>query len=316
MIADALAEILALPRTEQPAALRRLRASLSSADEPEAWNSRFGPGSLFDAWTRSTIVRGLHRENAAVLRRELSRRHSFLAVELGGGDGRLWAEALPPDARGELLVIDPEPEVEARVAAHLPEGVLLRFLPARIEDHIARGGGVPICDVVVSSLTLHHVAGRDAQERQDHGIPGPGKHEVLEAIALALRPRDGLFVLNEADVHCEIDLPAGDPLLEDRLLDSYVRRCAPALLHDIATRPDADDDLRRRWAAVVLHWCIEQVDRAALPVDQRDVFELDVPRWRALLASAGLSIEHEVFTDRFGLFRQYLLRPARPDAPG
>ena len=67
--------------------------------------------------------------------------------------------------------------------------------------------------------------------------------------------------------------------------------------------------LRARWEAIALHWCAEQVDRATDPLARRDVYELDVPRWRAVFAAAGLSVRREVFTDRYALFRQYLLQP-------
>ncbi|MCK6506476.1 class I SAM-dependent methyltransferase [Myxococcota bacterium] len=312
MLAAALAEVLALPRAAQPAALRALRARLPRPAEPEAWNSRFGPGSLFDAWTRSSLVQGLYAANAAVLAPHLAARPGFRVIEVGGGDGRLWAQALPPDARGELVVIDPVPEVQARVAAHLPAGVRLTFHAARIEDRVAAGQELGPADAFVCSLTLHHLAGQDAAERARHGLRGPGKVEVLAALGRAIAARGGLGLLNEADVHCELDLPPGDPLLEERLLDSYVRRCAPALLQDAASRPDADADLRARWQAVALHWCVEQLDVAHLPLPERDVYELDVPRWRARFAAAGLVVAREAWTDDRALFRQYLLRVEAP----
>lgn len=308
MLAAALAEVLALPRGAQPAALRALRRGLSAPVEPEAWNSRFGPGSLFHAWTRSSLVRGLYAANAALLRPWLAARPGFRVIEVGGGDGRLWAQALPPGARGELVVIDPVAEVGERVREHLPPGVSLDFRQAKIEDLVEAGRAPGPADAVVCSLTLHHLAGRDTTERRAHGLPGPGKAEVLAALATSLRERGGLGLVNEADVHCEIDLPPGDALLEERLLDSYVRRCAMALLSDAAADPDADDDLRARWVAIALHWCVEQVDKASLPLVERDVYELDVPRWRALFVASGLAVEAEVFTDDRALFRQYRLR--------
>ena len=202
-------------------------------------------------------------------------------------------------------------QVQVRVAAHLPPGVRLTFHPARIEELVAAGQALGPADAFVCSLTLHHLAGRDEADRRAHGLQGPGKIEVLAALARSIAARDGLGLVNEADVHCEIDLPPGDPLLEERLLDSYVRRCAPALLQDAASRPDADADLRARWAAVALHWCIEQVDVAALPLPERDVYELDAPRWRERFAAAGLALQGEVCTDDRALFRQYRLRPVR-----
>lgn len=316
MLARSLGAVLELPRCDQPAALAALRRDLPPVDEPEAWNSRFGDGSLFDAWTRTGLVQGLHAANAAVIRDRLAGRagpaasDGFSAIEIGGGDGRLWARALPRDARGQLLVIDPAPDVRELVARQLPEGVQLRFQAGRIEQLVESGFDLPDADLVVCSLTLHHVAGRDAAERALHGLDGLGKAEVLAALRDALRPRAGLMILNEADVHCEVDLPPGDPILVERMLDSYVRRCAVAVLRDAAERDDASPDLRRRWEAVALHWCIEQLDLAHRPLAERDVYELDVPRWRDLLRRTDLSIVDEVFTDSVGLFRQYLLQPA------
>ncbi|MCB9778024.1 MAG: class I SAM-dependent methyltransferase [Alphaproteobacteria bacterium] len=306
-LAPGLHAVLALPRADQPEALRDLRRALQAAGAPtpEAWNSRFGTGSLFDAWTRSSLVEGLHRANGEVLREVLPRDRPFRLLEIGGGDGRLWERVLPEDAEGVLTMVDPVPEVADQVRARLPRGVSLDFRPGRAEA--LAPGSLPDVDAVVCSLTLHHVAGRDMAERRVHGLLGPGKAEVLRSLAAAAK--GGLILVNEADVHCEIDLPPGDPVLEERMLDSYVRRCALALLDDVAVRADADDDLRGRWERVVLHWCIEQLDLAAVPLPDRDVYELDAPRWRALFRRADLSLVREVPTDRYGLFRQYLLRP-------
>lgn len=310
MLAAPLRHVLSLPRGAQPAALRALRAALTLPADPEAWNTRFGPGSLFDAWTRSSLVQGLHSANAAILASHLGARPGFVALELGGGDGRLWSLALPADAVGELIVVDPVAEVEDQVAARLPPGVRLRFLQARFEELVQQGVDLGPTDAVVCSLVLHHVAGRDRAEREAHGLSGPGKVELLEVLVPGLRARDGLALVNEADIHCDLALAPGDPLLEERLLDSYVRRCATALLDDCAGRPEADPDLRARWEAVALHWCVEQVDRWQDPVAERDVYELDAPRWREVFAAAGMALQREVLTDQHALFRQYLLRPA------
>lgn len=303
-----LSEVLALPRGEQPAALRRLRADLPARDEPEIWNSRFGPGTLFEAWTRSGLMRDLYAANARVVAEHLAGRRPFVAVEVGGGNGALWALALPVDARGQLWIVDPVAEVEAQVRRRLPAGVELRFVHAPVEV-LAEGSAhqLPSADLVLCSLTLHHVAGRDAAERARHGLAGAGKGEVLDLLRACLVERRGLLIVNEADVHCEVDLPPADPLLEERMLDSYVRRCAVALLREAAACPDPD--LAARWEAIALHWCIEQLDLAAVPLEERDVYELDAPRWRSLFAARGLAIHCEVSTDRYALFRQYQLLP-------
>jgi hypothetical protein len=172
-----------------------------------------------------------------------------------------------------------------------------------------RPRGLPAADVAIVSLALHHVPGADAAERARHGLPGAGKAEVLAALRSALLPRDGEGVLNEADVFCDLALPPGDPILVDRILDSYVRRTGLSLLHDLARRPDADDDLRDRWRAILRRWCLDQVDVARAPLAERDVYELDVPRWLALLDSVGLEVAEHGFTDRYGLFHRYRFRP-------
>lgn len=307
MLAELLPPILSLPRAAQGQALRQLRQRLLANAQVEAWNSSFSPDSLFAAWTACSLMRALYSANAALLRPWLALRPGFRVIEVGGGDGTLWSAALPPGARGELLVIDPVAEVADRVRSRLPPGVNLAFRQARLEDLVAAGERLPPADAFVASLVLHHIAGADRAERAAHGLSGPGKLEVIEALGACLRP-GGLGLVNEADIHCDLELAPGEALLEERLIDSYVRRCAPALLEDVAHRTDADDDLRARWLAVCLHWCIEQVDRGLAPVADRDVYELDVPRWRALFARAGLRVEAEVFTDDRQLFRQYSLR--------
>ncbi len=306
---DAVRRLLELPRGEQPAEVERIRRA-HPAPSAEAWNTRFGPGSLYEAWTRTTVMEGLYHANAAWLRDLLDDRPGWRVLEVGGGDGTLWARTLRPDDRGEIWLVDPLPEVHARVATHLPADVRLVPLETGIE-HPDRLGprGLPAVDAVVVSLALHHVPGADAVERGRHGLPGAGKVEVLTALRSALLPRDGEGVLNEADVFCDLALPPGDPLLADRILDSYVRRTGLSLLHDLARRTDADDDLRERWRAILRRWCLDQLDVVRAPLADRDVYELDVPRWLALLDATGLEVAEHAFTDRYGLFHRYRFRP-------
>ena len=157
----------------------------------------------------------------------------------------------------------------------------------------------PELDVIVTSLTLHHVAGRDADERAKVGMSGPGKLEVLRGFREALSP-EGLFVLNEANVYCDVGLAPGDDVLVENMLDSYVRRCAYALLDEI------DDE---RVEAIVHLWCLEQVRLSRVPIAERDVYELDVPRWLTLLGGAGFQVRSRRCTDPYGLFWQYVCQP-------
>lgn len=289
-----------------------LRARLAALDDgtpsPEAWNAAFGPGTLFDAWTRNPLAEALFDANRATLRPWIDGRPDWVVIEVGGGDGRLWTGLLTPEDRGTLVVVDPHPEPASRLADALHAGGI-----HGVAVHAVRRGveaaTLPAADAIVCSLTLHHLAGVDGRQRALHGLGGPGKAEVLARFARALTPRRGLLLLNEADVDCELDLRPGDPTLRHHLADSYVRRCASALLDAI----DASDDpsLRRRWWAIVRRWCLDQLDLAHVPAAQRDVYELSVPRWLGLLHAAGLSVRDHRFTDDRALFHRYLAVPAQ-----
>lgn len=297
-IANDLVALTRLPRGEQLSRLQQLREHWDrNLEAQEAWNSRFGPDSLFEAWTSSSFCQAVYAANAEVLRAHL--RPGFVAVEAGGGDGKLWQQALAPDARGTLVVIDPSPEVHTEVARRLPAGVKLTSLIAPVQDVV-----VPDADAIVCSLTLHHVAGRSAEERGRHGLSGPGKREVLQGFATALRP-GGVFLLNEADVYCEIGLPSGDAQLRDHLLDSYVRRCGLGLATDLL-EGRVPDEQHARVEAILLRWCLDQLAVAEVPLQERDVYELDVERWLDLLAQSGLTVARHGFTDRWRLFHQYV----------
>ncbi len=301
---DRLEALLATPGALDLDALDALRRSLPDTAEPEAWNAAFGPGSLFDAWTRTPLVTSLYAANARSLRALLDARDQPVIVEVGGGDGRLWRQVLQPSDRCTLVVVDPHPEPHARLAEGLPEGVTLTSIRRGIE-----AARLPEADAIVCSLTLHHLAGTDATSRSRAGLSGPGKAEVLARFSRALSPRCGVLLLNEADVDCEVDLPSGDPALRAALADSYVRRCAPALLR--AIRSTDDPDLAARWWAIVRRWCLDQVDMADVPVAERDVYELTVPRWLRLLRAAGFAVLDHRFTDDVALFHRYVAVPAQ-----
>jgi len=273
-VRDGVRQLLTLPRQLQPEALERLLDRLGPPPA-EQWNTAFGPDSLFDAWTRTTLTRGLYAANALAIRPRLAK--PFRALEIGGGDGRLWRSVLSSADEGTLWLIDPAEAVHEEVARRLPPGVELISNRAPVQE-----AELPEdVDVAVCSLTLHHV-------------PGEEKREVLRRLRASVT---GLFVLNEADVHCEVDLAPGDPVLVDNLFDSYVRRCGRALLDEA---PDERVD-------AILHlWCLAQVRLAYVPIDERDVYELDVCRWLELLASTGFKVQSRRCTDPYGLFWQYL----------
>ena len=298
---------MAVPRRDQRSALIAWIAALPAETHNEDWNAAFGPDSLFDAWTRTDVVGGLYAANAATLRAHLDAHGpGWRLVEVGGGDGRLWRSVLRPDDRGEITVIDPAVQVHAVFAGAVPAGVRVVPIQLGVEATLDAPWWRDL-DAVVCSLTLHHLAGYDAAHRARHGLSGPGKVEVLRTIGRALAP-GGLVLLNEADVYCDIGLPSGDPLLADRLIDSYVRRCAGALFRQAEAPGPATDDLRDRWRAVARKWCLEQHAYADVPMAERDVYELDVVHWLELVERAGLHVQERGFTDRVRLFHRYVLR--------
>ncbi|MCB9762148.1 MAG: methyltransferase domain-containing protein [Alphaproteobacteria bacterium] len=303
-IRDSMSALLQLPRPAQVAAAEALRRSLADRSPPEEWNTRFGPGSLFEAWTSTRLTTGLYAENALALRPVVTR-PGWRVVEIGGGDGRLWAGLAEGMAPGELVVIDPAEEVRAAVMRRLPPQVRLRFVVSPVE-----AVSLPPADAVVCSLTLHHLAGRDAAERARYGLSGPGKLEVLQRIRGSIAERRGFLLLNEADVYCDVQIPPGDPLLADHLADSYLRRCGRALLDELRDREAIGDPhhMVPRLEAILHRWCLDQLRLALVPRAERDVYELDVFRWLEVLDRAGLKVVERGFTDPYGLFHRYVCR--------
>jgi len=276
--------LLDLPRGLQFDAANRLRDELGDG-APEEWNTTFGEGSLFEAWTQTVVAQGAYAAN-----RPLLPRHGHV-VEVGGGDGRLWTEV---GFEGQLTLFDPVPGAHEQVRRAVP-GLVSRIEPVALD--------IPRCEVLVCSMTLHHVAGRDARERSRWGLDGPGKIEILRAMGQAA----DRILLNEATIHCELDLAPGDPVLRDNMLDSYVRRCGRSLLDQIEANPNSP--FVPRWRHILHRWCLDQIAMADVPRTERDVYELDVARWMECFEAAGLLVESRRPTDDYGLFWQYVLRP-------
>lgn len=293
-------QLIALPRAEQ---LDAARAALAThgGPVPEVWNSAFGPQSLFDAWCRTSVARAVHAAVWEAVQPVL--RPGFVLIEVGGGDGSTWRGRFSDADRGTIVVVDPVAAAADRVREAVPEGIEVESMPVSVAD-----AALPAADAVVCSLTLHHVAGRDAADRAAHGLTGVGKLEILQAFRASLAPRGGLGVLVEADVDCDLDLAPGDPALADHIFDSYVRRCARSICDDI-DRADASPELVERWRGLLRHWFLGQLAVADAPIAARDVYELTVPRWLDLLEAAQLDVVDHGYTDALPLFHRYVLRP-------
>jgi methyltransferase family protein len=293
--------LCALPRAQQHAALAELRAHVEGP-AGEAWNTTFGPDSLYDAWTRIGFVDEIYVRNRAVVADTLQGRTHWHVVEVGGGNGVLWHGLLDTLGPGTLTLIDPNPNAHDALRRRLSDTVDFRSVVAEVQN-----ADIPDADVIVCSLTLHHHPGRTAAQRVAYGMTGDGKLEILQRFVKALRPRNGIGLLNEADVYNEIDLAPGDDVLVDHFLDVYVRRTARAVASAIAAAPPSWP-LTPRWEAILRHWCLDQVDYAFVAREARDVYELDVATWVDLLRAADArDVEHR-YTDQWNLFVQYVFR--------
>ncbi|QBD75243.1 methyltransferase domain-containing protein [Ktedonosporobacter rubrisoli] len=296
---EKLNELILLPREQQFAALQQLRAANKEA-EYEAWNTAFGAASLYDAWTQLPFMQRLYRHNRAIIQRILQERSNWHIVEIGGGNGALWQNFFHTQQAGKLTLIDPHAEVHRTVAARLPEQVTLQSVVDRVEQV-----EIPEADVIVCSLTLHHVAGLDAGQRRTFGFSGDGKKEILQRCVQSVRKRQGIGIINEADCYNEIDLAPEDPVLVDHFLDVYVRRAGRAIAYALE-QPGLDEAQKPYWESILRHWCLDQVDYALLSRAQRDVYELDVSHWLGLLETVGAYTVLHQYTDEWNLFQQYV----------
>ena len=136
---DELEALIALPRADQYAALKRIRDAAGSSYEQ--WNTDFSPASLYGAWTKLPIMQSLYRDNRTVIMKALDGRSDWHIVELGGGTGALWEGFFDEGSAGTFTLIDPHPQAHTAVAARLPQGVV--FDPVTIRRRACRdtGGG-------------------------------------------------------------------------------------------------------------------------------------------------------------------------------
>ena len=224
-----LNQIIVLPRAQQYPALRALLVQRDAAASEE-WNTAFGAASLYEAFTQLPDAQNIYQANRAAVRAALETRIDWHIVEVGGGNGVLWRDFFDSDERGQFTLVDPLPETHQIVAGVLPAGVAFHSVVAPIQE-----AELPDADVVTCSLVLHHIAGLDANERRQYGLSGTGKRETLERLVVALRPRQGIGILTEADTYHDLALPPSDPLLLERFMESYFRRGATMVADAIAT---------------------------------------------------------------------------------
>ena len=174
---DELNDLALLPRAQQYSALQQLRKNFSECPD-EQWNTAFGPTSLYEAWTQLPLLQGLYQRNRAAIHETLRGRSDWHIVEIGGGSGVLWQGLLDAQQAGTMTLIDPHAEAHDAVAARLPGTVTFRPIVASAE-HVE----IPDADVIVCSLTLHHVAGLDSAQRRSFGHGGGGQDRNIEALS-------------------------------------------------------------------------------------------------------------------------------------
>ena len=296
---EKLDELTLLPRARQLEAVQELQKTFERSDY-EQWNTAFGPESLYDAWTQLPFMQQLYECNRAVIQETLQGRSGWHVVEIGGGNGVLWEGLFNTQQAGTLTLVDPHTEAHTAVAQRLPSHVSFQSIVDTAEQV-----AIPDADVIVSSLTLHHVAGLDVAQRRAFGLDGDGKSEILRRCLSALRRRQGVGILNEADCYNEIDLAPSDPVLVDRFIDAYVRRCARAIAHAMGDS-EIDSTQRQAWTLILKHWCLDQTQNAFVSREQRDVYELDAAHWLGLFAEIGAEGVTHRYTDDWNLFQQYL----------
>jgi hypothetical protein len=182
-----------------------------------------------------------YRARRTAVRHALAARTDWHIVEVGGGNGVLWRDFFRPDERGRFTLVDPVLETYEILAALLPAEVAFHAVVAPIQEAV-----LPPADLVTCNLILRHIAGRDARERRQHWLSGPGKRETLERIVVALRSRRGRGILTEADSYHDLALPPGDLLLVERFMESYFRR-GTTMVADALVHVEADAALCQRW---------------------------------------------------------------------
>jgi hypothetical protein len=62
----------------------------------------------------------------------------------------------------------------------------------------------------------------------------------------------------------------------------------------------------QRWEILLRHWFLDQIDKAFVPPAERDVYELDAPRWRQTLHDAGAEVQSSQYVDDWRIMVQHV----------
>ena len=177
-------------------AARRRRGS-------EEWNTAFGAASLYEAFTQLPDAQNICQAN-----RSSGARCPGDARRLAYRRGRwrqwrVMARLLRKRSARPLHACRPTCRRRIRSSAGvLPARVAFHSVVAPIQE-----AELPDADVVTCSLVVHHIAGLDANERRQYGLSGTGKRETLRTPVVALRARQGIGILTEADTCHDLALP-------------------------------------------------------------------------------------------------------------
>jgi len=231
------------------------------APSAEAWNTRFGPGSLYEAWTRTTVMEGLVPAPTPPGLRDLLDGVGPAGGCSGGGGrrrrhgcGGRHAPADAPGARSGWWTRFRRSTPGWR-GPTVPAGGGVRLVPLEtgIEHPDSRGVARPAGGgrVIVSLARPTTVPGADAVERGRHGLPGAAaRRRCSRPSARRSSPGTARAWLNEATCSATLALPPGESPAggaDPRLLRAPAPACPCSTTS--ARRTDADDDLRDRWRA-------------------------------------------------------------------
>lgn len=292
-----LPTVMALPRAQQWSTLQKIRLSVmnkksentsdnNKAGGAEEWNTNFSSTSLYEALSKLTFMQQIYKVNRQAIYEALKGRQNWHIVEIGGGNGEIWREFEWPTSSGSFTLIDINQNSQPQVSRYIPQHVKFNSIISPVEE-----ADIPEADIILCSLCIHHIPGLSQEQREEYGFSGPGKLEVLEKFIKALKPRKGICILAECDNYSEIDLDPGNPILIDNILDEYVRRAGMAIVIDNISKEISCHNIQLM-IKILEHWMIDEVQKAFVSVQERDIYELDVAHWLLLIEQAGAELLH------------------------